>query len=796
MVVTGGLNVITSPEIFSMLCKGYFLSKTGQCKVWDNSADGYCRADGVGSVVIKRLEDATVDNDNILAVISAGATNHSAEAISITHPHAGAQMDNYRQVLHAAGVSPLDVGYIELHGTGTQSGDAVESESVANVFAPLVPRRKPEHRLHLGAVKSNIGHGEAGAGVASLLKVLLVMQKGVIPPHVGIVTKINPVVTRNLHQRNAGLVLESTPWPRPAGDDRADGHRKRYAVVNSFGAHGGNTMLLLEDAPAHTRVGIDPRYTHAIILSAKSKPSLRGNAEALLQFLKVHPDTDLGDLSYTLCARRVHHPTRLVTVAKSIDELRWFLSNAVISVGDIRPVPSVPPSVAFAFTGQGVFYDGMSEQLFQHFPFYRAEILRLDGFVQQLGFPSVVPWVEGTGRSDADTKAISPMETQLTILVVEIALSRFWQSLGVVPSVVIGHSLGEYAALVTADVLSAVDAIFLVGRRAQLIEDACEPANCVMLSVRASLNDIRDAAGNASFEVSCLNGPHDTVISGQRSDIEAIRTTLESKEIKSIVLNVPFAYHTAQMEPLLLAYEEVACHVTFKAPQLPILSPLLGNVIFDDKIVSSAYLRRATREPVNFIGALMAASELGIVDDRTIWVDVSPHPVCTAFVRSVSSANRIVPSLRRNEDNFMTLAGALASLHREGVPVAWNEYFQPYERAHSLLQLPAYCWNEKNYWIQYEGTWTLEKAYSPGKSPQEQCHGSTSSLRTSSVHQVISEEVVTASRAHLTAQSDLWHPSLLPAIRKHKINGYPAVTTVSSNYPSLADPPPHHISLT
>lgn len=788
-VLAGGLSVITNPDNYCMLCRGFFLSKTGQCKVWDKSADGYCRADGVGSVVIKRLEDAEADNDNILAVVAAGATNHSAEAISITHPHAGAQMDNYRQVMNAAGVDPLDVSYVELHGTGTQSGDAVESESVAGVFAPLSPRRRPDQRLHLGAVKSNIGHGEAAAGIASLMKVLLVFQKEKIPPHVGIVTELNPVVARNLDQRNAGLVLETTSWPRqvegPAG-------RKRYVLVNSFGAHGGNTTILLEDAPARERglEDVDPRSTHVVALSAKSKPSLRSNIDALLRYLQDNPSTQLGDLSYTLCARRIHHHTRIAVSASSVDDLHRLLTSARETVGDLRPAPTTPPSVAFAFTGQGAYYEGISAQLFQHFPFYREEILQLDELVRRLGFPPVVPHIAG-GEKNSAGQASNPstLETQLSTLVVEIALSRFWEFMGVVPSAVIGHSLGEYAAFVAAGVLSAADAIFLVGRRAQLVEKTCASGSHVMLSVRGSIEDIKDSLRQAGengayqFEVSCVNGPRDTVISGKRADIDHARTSLESQGLKCLLLDVPYAFHTAQLDPMLSVYEDTARHITFKTPRVPILSPLLGDVVFDGKTINATYLRRASREPVNFVGALEAARDMGIVDEGTIWVDVGPHPICTGFIRNALSSNaRVVPSLRRGEDDFTTFAGAMAALHSHGVPVEWNEYFRPYERAHKLLNLPAYRWNEKNYWIQYEGTWTLDKAYPSDKKPSRSAGlptTSNSSLRTSSVQQVISEEVTDSHRARLTAVSDIQHPSLLAAVHGHQMNGHGVATSVS-----------------
>lgn len=770
-VIAGGLNVITNPDNFCMLCKGHFLSKTGQCKVWDKGADGYCRADGIGSVVIKRLEDAEADNDNIIATILAGTTNHSAEAISITHPHAGAQKDNYNQVMQDAGVNPLDVDYIELHGTGTQAGDGVESESVSDVFAPLMPRRRADQRLHLGAVKSNIGHGEAAAGVASLLKVLLVYQKHQIPAHVGIISEMNPIiVAKDLEKRNVGLTMEITPRPKVKG-------KNRYSIVNSFGAHGGNTTLLLGDAPEKPKIGEDPRSTFPVTVSAKSKASLRGNVEALLCYLDQNPDTDLGDLSYTTCARRIQHNTRIATSAASIAQLSEFLKSSLQNVDSIRPVQNVTPAVTFAFTGQGVFYKGISAQLFRDFPFYRSQVLQLDQIVQQFGFPSIVPAVDGTIENDA-----SPLVSQLTIVVTQIALARFWALMGIKPSAVIGHSLGEYAAMVVAGVISAADAIFLVGKRAELLLATCETGSHDMLSVRASVEDIKKfSSGNNSYEVSCMNSPNDTVIGGTRKDIEATRTALESNGVKCLLLNLPFAFHTTQVDPILDSFERIAKHIAFRTPNVPIISPLLSNCVFDGKTTNAKYLCRASREAVNFVGALEAAEDLGIIDDKTVWIDIGPHPVCGSFVRSYIPKAKVVSSLRRDEDSFATISNSLATLHCEGLPVSWNEYFRPYEKAHNLLTLENYKWNEKNYWIQYVGTWTLDKAHPQNPNKKSALgtltsHGS--SLRTSSVHQIVSEELRDTT-GELTAVSDIMHPDLLAAVNGHFMNGCGVATTVS-----------------
>ena len=777
-VLAGGLNVITDPDNYCGLGNAHFLSKTGQCKVWDKDADGYCRADGVGSVVIKRLEDAEADNDNIIATILAGATNHSANAISITHPDAGAQRDNYTQVVHEAGVNPLDVNYIELHGTGTQAGDAQESQSVADVFAPLAPRRRSDQRLRLGAVKCNIGHGEAAAGIASLVKMLLVFQKNMIPPHIGIKTGLNPTLPKDLEKRNMGLELELSPWPRPKG-------KKRVAVVNSFGAHGGNTTILLEDAPEKQKLGEDPRTTHTITLSAKSKNSLRGNIEAMIAFLSQHPDMDLGDLSYTLCARRIHHSNRVATAVSSVEQLSKWLGTALEKTGNLRPIPVDAPTIAFAFTGQGAFYSGIGAQLFKEFPYFRTQVIRLDALARKFGFPSVIPTIERTVENIS-----SPIITQLTIVIVGIALARLWTLLGIKPSAVIGHSLGEYAAMVVAGVLSAADAIFLVGKRAGHIVSTCESGSHVMLSVRASVEDITKAAGsNGAYEVSCKNGRSDTVISGARGDIDATRQALEAAGFKCTQLDIPFAFHTAQMEPMLEVFEETARHVTFKAPSIPIISPLLTNCVFDGKSVSSTYLRRASREPVDFVGALDAALDMEIIDEKTIWIDIGPHPVCGAFVRNQINNARIVSSLSRNEDNFATLAASLASLHSEGVPLCWNEYFKPWEKAHTLLHLSSYKWNQKNYWIPYLGTWTLDKAHikeNLGKMPALGTLTATgSTLRTSLVHQVISEKL-NETTGHVSAVSDIMHPDFLAAVNGHTMNGVGVATSVSNKNASMA----------
>ncbi|KAH7065575.1 hypothetical protein B0J12DRAFT_707015 [Macrophomina phaseolina] len=756
MIVAGGLNVLTNSDAFAGLCNGHFLSTTGSCKTWDETADGYCRADGVGSIVLKRLEDAEADNDNILGVILSAATNQSAEAVSITHPHAGAQSYLYEKVMSRAGISPLDVSYVEFHGTGTQAGDVTEMESVANVFAPATNRRRRDQPLHIGSVKANVGHGGAAAGIIALVKAVLMFKYESIPKHVGIKTGINPGLRPFLEgMRNIHIPSENTPWPRTNG-------RKRYSVVNNFSAAGGNTTVVSSR---------DERQQHAITISAKSKASLRGNVEKMLTFLEENPDVNLGDLSYTTCARRVHYNHRISLTASNVVQLKKKLASYAGSAAEIRPVTACPPPLAFVFTGQGAFYAPMGTELFRDAPEYRSEILRLDALCQKFRFPSIIPVIH---EAQSSCPAIV---THLAITCVEIALARYWMSLGVSPSVVVGCSLGEYAALHIAGVLSASDTIFLVGKRAQELERYCKSGSQVMLAVKASAVDVQEVLGSTDYELACINSPNDVVVDGSQSVINNARSILEQKGYKCHQLDVPYAFHSAQMEPLLDPFEAIASTASFKAPSVPVISPLLGEVVFDAKTINSNYLRRATREPVDFVRGLDAARELGIVDDRTVWVDIGPQPVCCGFVRSCApSTKAAVGSLRRGQDNWSTLSESLSVLHSEGVEINWNEFHRPFERGLRLLDLPSYAWNERNYWIQYKGDWALTKGNTvwstsggSGAEPRPQ-------LRTSTVHEVL-DESISSEKGAITVQSNVMDPDFLEAANGHRMNDCGVVTS-------------------
>ncbi|KAJ5738567.1 Acyl transferase/acyl hydrolase/lysophospholipase [Penicillium malachiteum] len=729
-VVAGGMNVLTNSDAFAGLSHGHFLTKTpNACKTWDSTADGYCRADGIGSIVMKRLEDAEADNDNILGVILAAGTNHSAEAVSITHPHAGAQAYLYRQVLSRAGVDPLDVSYVEMHGTGTQAGDLVEISSISEVFAPAVRRRTTKQPLHIGAVKSNVGHGEAVAGVTALLKVLLMMQKDRIPRHVGVKNGLNPGFPKDLEARQLKIPFEAQPWPRLPD-------RRRLAIVNNFGASGGNSTVVIEDGPIRAKSGLDPRTLHPISISAKSKVSLKGNLENFLTYLEANPDVSLSDLSYTTTARRHHHNQRVAVASSDLDQLKRQLSSSLASLDTNKPIPTTgPPSIAFAFTGQGASFKSMHIELYHECPPYRNQIQHLDTLAQRQGFPSFIPALDGSHDKD---HTHSPVVTQLALVASEIALAAYWATLGITPSVVIGHSLGEYAALHVAGVLSASDALFLVGSRARLLEQKCTVGSHRMVAVRASLETIAEHV-TSPYEISCINGPTDTVLSGTQAEMDEVATQLSSKGLRCINLDVAFAFHSSQTDPVLEDYDTIATDaVIFQTPTLPIVSPLLERVIFDGKSVNASYVRRATRETVNFHAALECAQDMDLIDDTTVWVEIGPHPVCLGFVKAtLEKVSVAVPSLRRGENAWCTMAQSLVALHNSGIP--GNTCYDAEKQAVQTSVAPA-------------------------------------TFITSTVQQIV-EETIQGAAGKIVMESDMMQTEFLEAANGHRMNDCGVVTS-------------------
>jgi iterative type I PKS product template protein len=764
--IVGGLSCMTNPDIFAGLSKGQFLSKKGPCATFDNDADGYCRGDGCASVVVKRLDDALADQDRVLAVILGTATNHSADAISITHPHGPTQSILSTAILDDAGVDPHDVDYVEMHGTGTQAGDGTEMKSVTDVFAPA-DRPRPEDRpLFLGAVKANVGHGEAASGVTALIKVLLMLEKNTIPPHVGIQKNggvINKTFPKDFAARNVNIAFQPVPFRRRDG-------KPRRVFVNNFSAAGGNTGLLVEDPPTIPPAKPDPRTHHVVTLSGRVWESVKGNAERLLEWTERNRDTPLSHLSYSTTARKLHHVCRMSVTAKEIGDLQASLRESLrdLDLNQAIPAPH-QPKVVMMFTGQGSQYAAMGREFYEHYAVFRESI---DGFIDLArlqGFPSFLPLIDGT---DPNLAEMSPIVLQLGLACFEMALARLWGSWGIKPAAVVGHSLGEYAALEVAGVLSASDVIYLVGSRAKLLVEKCKPGSHGMVAVQAPVQTVLELMGTEAggLNIACINSPRETVISGDCEKSKEMATHMSDQGYKSNHLHVPFAFHSPQVEVILDDFEKLAEGVSYNAPKIPIISTVHGSVI-EGKSIDAGYLRKHARDTVHFLDGLIEAQKLGTIDDKTVWLEIGPHPVLSNMVKATFGASTVaVPTLRRTETCYKTLTGTLATLHNAHLKINFNEYHRDFADSVRLLNLPTYSFNDKNYWIQYTGDWCLTK-HNLSVAAAEQ-KPVTPWVPTTTVHK-LNREIVEGGVAIVETESELHQEQLRNVVCGHQVNGAP-----------------------
>jgi 3-oxoacyl-(acyl-carrier-protein) synthase/malonyl CoA-acyl carrier protein transacylase len=596
MAVAGAANILSWPHSFTCLSDSGILSDTGNCKTFRDDADGYCRADFVGAVVLKRLEDAVQDNDNILAVVAGSGRNHSGNSTSITTSDAGAQERLFRKVMRNAQVSPNDVSYVEMHGTGTQTGDPAEMGAVANTFKH---RRRALGPLAIGGVKANIGHGEAAAGMAELLKCIMMFQKDIIPPQAHMPHALNPKFPP-LSELNIEIPSE----PR-AFNKHKQSNKPRRILLNNFDAAGGNASMLLEDyTPVSDKQGAkDPRSMHVIATSARTKASFEANKRKLVEWLRANPAARTQDVAYTTTARRMHHPLRFACIASSVPDLITKLEGS-----NTAPSSSNKPKIVFVFTGQGSHYAGMGAELYRTIPVFRETVDLCVAICSDNRFPSFLDIITDDGV-DVSTKDAA--QIQLAVITLEIALTAFWRTAGIEPQMVMGHSLGEYAALHAAGVLSLADTLYLVGNRALMLLERCESGTCAMLAVSASVTTVQDhlkRLPSSSCGVSCINSPSATVVSGTAEDLAQFQAdvTVQNTKVRAKTLSVPFAFHSFQMDPILQDYISLAGGVTYSAPKIPVASTLLASIVDRPGIFNQDYLAQQTREMVDFVGGLNA----------------------------------------------------------------------------------------------------------------------------------------------------------------------------------------------
>ena len=562
LVLAGGVNVILSPEITIAYSKLGMMASDGRCKVFDCRADGFVRGEGCGVVVLKRLSDARADGDPVLAVVRGSAVNQDGHTNGLTAPNGLSQQAVLRQALDNAAVEPSAITYVETHGTGTALGDPIEVEVLASV---LGRSRPPDRTCVLGSVKTNLGHLEAAAGIAGLIKVVLALQNEAIPPHLHF-TALNPHIS--LQNTPFKIVSGGIPWPRKAGE-------KRYAGVSSFGFGGTNAHVVVEEASKDLNETRPEMFTthraHLLPISARSPAALRSLAETYQNLLAVKESgsaVSLQDMCYTASVRRTHHDCRLFLVGHSRQEFAEHLDGFLHGEGQLAVASGDglydrKPGLALVFSGQGPQWFGMGRELLAQEPVFRATLERCDTLLRRHASWSLL-------RELAADKSQSRLDqteiAQPAIFALQVGLAELWRSWGIVPDAVVGHSVGEVAAAHVSGALSLEDALTVVYHRGCLM--GRETGKGKMASVELPLAEAESVLQNYPdrLAIAAINSPTTTVLSGESAALEEVLQSLQQRKVICRMLPVNYAFHSPQMEPhrvdLVLALEGVKAHAT------------------------------------------------------------------------------------------------------------------------------------------------------------------------------------------------------------------------------------------
>ncbi len=682
VALAGGVSLMISPEQMIVLSKVGFISPTGRCRTFDADADGFIRGEGCGAIVLKRLSDALTDGDRIFSVIRGTAVNQDGHSTVLAAPNGLAQQALLRDALENAQLSPDRIGFVETHGTATPLGDPIEVEALAAMFgAP----RSDGSRCYLGSVKANIGHLEAAAGIAGLIKATLVLLHGEIPRQVHF-TRLN----RHLSLDGTCLAIADRhlSWPRA--------NSPRVAGVSGFGVGGTNAHVLLEEAPAFpSEAAATPDHHVLLPLSSQSPAALHALATRWIRFLGATPAA-LPTVCATAASRRSHYTYRAAFVADSaaalVSQLQAFTADAPQASASSHHATASTGAVAFVFSGQGPQWPRMGAELAAREPVFRDTLADIDTRFRAHSGWSLLDAVMQTPETTRlqETKVAQP-----AIFALQVALAALWESWGVRPSAVVGHSVGEIAALHVAGVLSRDEAVRIVYHRARIMQRATGHGR--MASVGLTAEDARrlvDDIGPA-LSLAAMNAPRSTVLAGTPEALDAAIAVLSSRGVQHRMLPVTYAFHSAQMTSLQAELVDVLGRVAVEPARIAVYSTVTGARIEHTQI-DGAYFGRNVRQTVLFAPAITALLESPV----DAFVEVSPHPVLAASIAECvgdrSPMPVLVASMRRERSERETLLQACAGLYAAGCSLAWQAVLP---LAEPPVDLPSYPWQHERYWL-------------------------------------------------------------------------------------------------
>jgi len=690
IAIVAGVNVILSPEITINCCKAHMLAHDGQCKTFDDSADGYVRSEGCGVIILKRLNDAIAAGDTIHAVIRGTAINHGGHTSGLTVPNGLKQQTVIRHALENAGLQPNDIDYVEVQGTGTPLGDPIEINALSEIFKDSHNKQTP---LHVGCVKTNIGHLEAASGMASLMKVILGLKNQKIPA--------------NLHFKTPNHQIEWSKLPISipvATQDWLKKDRKRCAGVSAFGFSGTNAHVIVEEAPetlSQTHVEYPHEAPQVVILSARDDQALKELTQSYELLLHNQLENWL-DIDYATQTRRHHFQHRLAFIAENAEHAKRVFheftttgSSPDLFLG--KKDSSASPTIAMLFTGQGSQYPCMGHALYKNEPIFQRIIDRC-----AVVFQHIVP--EGPTLTDIlygdQAQLINQTSyTQPALFATEIALYCLWSSWGVHPHAMLGHGLGEYVAACAARAFNIEDGMKLVTHRARLMHALSSKGKMAVVLAQKEIVEALITSQSETISIAAYNGVSHTVISGLASDIDHVCAMAERDGFATRRLMVSQAFHSPLMLPIIDEFKAIAASITYYEPRYPVISNLTGKPITpmpQERWVD--YWCEHALAPVQFEQGMQTLQQQGC----TIFLELGPTPVLTEMGKTcigVENSQQIwLASLRPKSEDEQTILTSLAQLYTVGVDIDWKRV-NPY-RPSKHVTLPAYPFQRQRYWFE------------------------------------------------------------------------------------------------
>ncbi|MFF6975658.1 type I polyketide synthase, partial [Streptomyces tsukubensis] len=685
LALAGGVNLNIVPESTIGAAKFGGLSPDGRCYTFDARANGYVRGEGAGVIVLKPLDLALRDGDTVHAVIRGSAVNNDGATPGLTTPSARAQEQVVREALATAGVAAEDVQYVELHGTGTPVGDPVEAAALGAVFGPARPGTAP---LTVGSVKTGIGHLEGAAGIAGLLKTVLGIRHGRIPGNLHF-DMPNPHIP--LAELNLRVPTADSPWPRP--------DRPLIAGVSSFGMGGTNCHIVLAEAPAPApapeagTVGTVDTRPLPWVVSARSRKALRAQARRLRAFLADHPGTAPEAVAHALATTRTAFTHRAAITGTGptalLDGLTAIAASNDDTPGVVYGVVREPAAPAFVFAGQGAQRPGMGRELYEAFPAFARALDEVAAAVDEARGDSLKAVMWGS-----DAAVLERTEyAQPALFAFEVALYRLWESWGVVPRWVAGHSVGELGAAHAAGVLTLRDAAALVVARGRLMQQL--PTGGAMVSAAADEETVTAAVAEAGGEadIAAVNGPRSVVVSGPEAAVADVTALLTARGVRCRALKVSHAFHSRLMEPALDEFAGHIAAVRFGAPRIPLISTVLGREVTADELTDPGYWLGQARHAVRFHDAAVALRDAG----AGAYIEIGPDSTLTGLLARGAGADAVrIASLRKDRPEAQTVTQALAALWATaGAPVDWDAVVA---RPAVRTELPTYAFQRRRHW--------------------------------------------------------------------------------------------------